>query len=191
MAQWANEDRYNTLIERASTRYGVPVPIIKAIIAAESGFRPAAYRAEPTRGAPPPSDWPPGVTSDASRGLMQILLWRARELGLVGSASTLMDPATNIDLGTKLLSINYSILGSFPDAISAYNGGIRPELGFGTVRADGTYRNQDYVDRVSRYTAYFITGVPPAGEGMAALAGVGTVGILALGALLLFLFARG
>ena len=182
MARWANEDKYNTLIERASTRYGVPVPIIKGIIAAESGFKPAAIRIEPT----PASDWPPGVTSDASRGLMQILLWRAQELGLQGSGETLMDPATNIDLGTKLLSINYSILGSYPDAISAYNGGIRPELGYGRVLADGAYRNQTYVDRVNRYTAYFITGVPPA-DGAVSLAGIGTVGIIAAGVLLLFL----
>ncbi|MEE8177698.1 MAG: transglycosylase SLT domain-containing protein, partial [Acidobacteriota bacterium] len=133
---WANEDRYDGIVASAGARYNVPASLIKAVIAAESGFKPEAERKE-TRA----SDWPPGITEDASRGLMQLLEWRARTLGYQGSAEGLFDPYTNIDLGSKLLSINAARLGSWEAAISAYNGGIRPELGFGAPRADGDFAN--------------------------------------------------
>lgn len=160
--RWANENRYDGLVLEASRKYNVPMSLIKAVIAAESGFNPGAIREE-TR---PASDWPPGVTEDASRGLMQLLEWRARDLGYRGGVEGLFDPYTNINLGSRLLSINAAQLGSWEAAISAYNGGIRPELGFGAPR-DGRFANQAYVDRVERYWTYFETGVMPvAGEAL-------------------------
>lgn len=178
MARWANENRYDGIVLEASRKYNVPDSLIKAVIAAESGFNPVAVRKE-TR---PASDWPPGVTEDASRGLMQLLEWRARDLGYRGGAGGLFDPYTNIDLGTKLLSINAAQLGSWDAALSAYNGGIRPELGFGALR-DGRFANQAYVDRVNRYWMYFETGRMPAGGG----AVLGLVAVL--GAFAFFPFA--
>jgi hypothetical protein len=168
MALFAREDRYDAQVWAAASRYQVPPGLIKAVIAAESSFEPDAERVEDFTGRSPPSDWPAGVTKDASRGLMQLLCWRARTLGFEGGCDTaLYEPGTNIDLGTKLLAINYAILGSWSDAVSAYNGGVRPHLGYGRRLADGEYRNQAYVDRVLGYWRYFRTGEPPPPTGAA------------------------
>lgn len=173
MARWALENAYDTQVAIAAGRYGVPASLVKAVIAAESGFQAAAVRKETKRA----TDWPEGVTEDASRGLMQVLNWRALSLGYRGAPEGLHDPMTNIELGTRLLSINAAILGvPWDKAISAYNGGIRPELGFGEPRRDGTFRNQSYVDRVKRYWHYFETG-----EWVSGGASTGILMALALG----------
>ena len=44
------------------------------------------------------------LIGDASYGLMQLLMSTARGLGYTGDANGLYDAATNIDLGTRLLS---------------------------------------------------------------------------------------
>lgn len=187
--RWSRENEFNAIIDRASRGSGVPVAIIKAVIAAESGFDPDAIRVEDFLFTPPPSDWPPGVTRDASRGLMQVLCWRARELGYSGPCKGLFDPELNITLGTRLLALNAARLGSWPAAISAYNGGIRPALGYGAPLASGRFRNQDYVDRVLRYREYFATGEMPA----VAMAGFGKLAVVlaALGVAAGGLFRRG
>lgn len=180
MARWRNENRYDRIIKAAASRYGVPDSLIKAVIAAESGFEPGAVREEDFTGRTPPSDWPPDVVKDASRGLMQVLCWRARWLGFMGDCDRLFEPYTNIMLGTQLLAWNYAKLGTWEGAISAYNGGLRPHLGYGEPLASGKYRNQDYVDRVGRYWLYFETGQMPAGadDGRAGLLAV--LGVLAV-----------
>ncbi len=170
--KWPQEDRYNNIVAAASARHGVPVSLIKGIIAAESAFKADAVRIEDFSRREPPADWPEGVTVDASRGLMQVLCWRARQLGLLGDCDTLFDPYTNIMAGTKLLAMNAGLLGTWDAAISAYNGGIRPELGYGKPLATGAYRNQGYVDKVKRYWHYFETGEWQA-------AGFGKLGLLA------------
>lgn len=179
MVMWTNQNAYDGIINSASIRYGVPVSIIKGVIAAESGFQADAKREEDFSNRRPPSDWPPGVTVDASRGLMQVLCWRARTLGHAGSCDALYDPYTNINLGVKLLAQLHAQTGSWSDAISAYNGGLRPELGFGAQRG-GRYRNQDYVDRVNRYATYFTTGEMPPEGGFALKAGLGALAGVAL-----------
>lgn len=180
MAMWSNESDYDILVNRAATRTGVPMGLIKAVIAAESSFRPDAIRVEDFTGREPPSDWPEGVTRDASRGLMQVLCWRARWLGYQGDCDGLFDPATNIALGARLLAINAARLGSWPAAVSAYNGGIRPELGYGK-KIDGRFRNQGYVDRVMRYWVYFDTGEMPTQAGFGTLALLAVLGVAAAG----------
>lgn len=170
MARWARERDYDGIVANAAGSFGVPASLIKAVIAAESGFKPDAVRVE----SDPKSDWPAGVTSDASRGLMQLLCWRARELGYQGSCDGLFEPHVNIMLGTRLLSLNYARTGAWPNAISAYNGGVRPELGFGARMPNGKFRNESYVDRVMTYWDYFEAGEMPAE------AGAGKLGLLAL-----------
>lgn len=185
MGRWANEDRYNGIVAQASARHGVPVSLIKAIIAAESAFDPGAIRHEDFSRRTPPSDWPEGVTKDASRGLMQVLCWRAQWLGYSGDCDGLFDPYTNIMAGTKLLATNAAQLGSWTDAISAYNGGMRPELGYGQKRS-GRYANQKYVDRVSCYWRYFETGEWECGgfarASILPLIGIGLLAFFAAGA---------
>lgn len=171
MARWANEHTWDTAIQSASVRFGVPVALIKAIIGQESAFRPTAYRAEPAIG-------------DASIGLMQILYATAKGEGYtgpVGSATGLTglyDPATNVMYGTSYLATCLARAnGLIPAAISMYNGGYRPELGFGApapkrvvvcLRRDNTgkciesktveagqFANQSYINAVLSNIAYF------------------------------------
>lgn len=171
MARWANEHTWDDAIQAASVRFGVPVSLIKGIIGQESAFRPTAYRAEP-------------AISDASIGLMQILFATAKGEGYTGNVGSatgltgLYDPATNIMYGTSYLATCLARTnGILPSAISAYNGGFRPELGFGAVapkrvvvclRRDnagkciesrtveqGQYANQSYVNTVLNNIAYF------------------------------------
>lgn len=172
MARWTNENAWDVIIRDAASRYNVPVALIKAIIAQESGYKASAYRKEP-------------AVNDASIGLMQILLATAKGEGYSGAAgdatklSGLFDPATNINYGTAYLESRLNATkGNVAAAISAYNGGYRPELGFGAkatkelticlardqqtgkcittrVVKPGEYANQPYVNAVLNNMAYF------------------------------------
>lgn len=164
MTRWANENRYDPIIAAEAARTGVPVALIKAIISLESEFVAGAYRNEAPRSSLPPTpDFPNG--GDRSIGLMQLLVRTARTLGYsgpIGDRSTLSglyDPATNIHLGTILLRDNVAEakrrgLG-IDAAISAYNGGWRPSLGYGGRLANGQYANQGYVNVVAERMEYF------------------------------------
>jgi len=93
----------------------VPESWISAVIETESSWNPGAYRAEPQ-------------INDGSYGLMQILVKTARGLGYTGDPDGLWDPATNIDLGTKLLNELRGRYGEdFRRVYSAYNSG-KPDL---------------------------------------------------------------
>ena len=172
MARWANEARWDDIIKDAASRHGVPYPLVQAVIGRESQFNPAAWRAEPAIG-------------DGSAGLMQILLGTARGEGYTGplgdsrSLTGLFDPATNIEYGTAYLARQYGRAGGDEaGAVSAYNGGWRPELGFGRPATKplrlclarsqtegqcikwrdvkpGEYGNQPHVDAVLSNLAYF------------------------------------
>lgn len=117
--RWSKENAYDAEIQAASAEFGVRVPLIKGVIGRESAFVPTAKRGEPQIG-------------DASYGLMQLLYSTAKALGYTGTPEGLLDPATNIHYGTMLLAQNLSRTGGDEaSAISAYNGGWRPSLGFG------------------------------------------------------------
>jgi len=139
---WAREHEFDDAVQRAATRYGVPAPLILATIGVESGFRPDALNEGDPGGA-----W----------GLMQMIPATARGLGYPGPMQALLsDPGLAIELGTRLLAQNLAATaGSVADSVSAYNGGFRPSLGYSRVRADGTYANQAYVDRVLAAYRYF------------------------------------
>lgn len=176
---FANEGTYTPLAQRAAAKVGIEAAVLLAIVGHESQFNPRACRAEPAIG-------------DASRGLVQILERTARGLGFAGTAGPktvaeakampelfgLYFPQTNLDLGARLLAQLYKQYGEWPAAFSAYNGGHRPELGFG-VRATkalrvviardqvsgapikwrdvkpGEFGNQPYVDDCLRLLTYF------------------------------------
>lgn len=104
-------DAYDDLIMDASERYNVPFLWVKAFIGTESSFDPNAYRAEPQIG-------------DASRGLMQVLLKTARNLGFEGEADELFKPEVSIEYGTKLMRELINRFGNdFRRIASAYNSG--------------------------------------------------------------------
>lgn len=164
MTRWQHENDYDGIIAVESARTGVSMPLIKAVISLESEFLARATRAEAARASLPPTpDFPQG--GDMSIGLMQLLVRTARTLGYKGpvgdktSLTGLFDPATNIHLGTTLLRDNVNaarLAGLGVDAaISAYNGGWRPSLGYGRPLPTGQFANQAYVNVVFERMSYF------------------------------------
>lgn len=128
MGRWLHENDYDALVKAMSDSFGgrVRPELIKAIIAAESAFNEKATRGEPQLG-------------DASIGLMQVLYSTAKRLGFPGTITELYRPDANLYNGTKYLDELLKQTGGNVDAaISAYNGGYRPELGFGAVRTTTT-----------------------------------------------------
>jgi soluble lytic murein transglycosylase-like protein len=81
-----------------------------------------------------------------SWGLMQVMGFNARDLGFKRRwLVELCRPEIGIDLGCQFLARLVAKYDSTEDAVSAYNQGAPRK------RADGTYRNQHYVDRVMSY----------------------------------------
>lgn len=143
---------YEALARAMSLRYGVAPELILAVMQAESAFDPKAFRSEPQ-------------IQDASRGLMQLLLKTARGLGFTDSPDALYEAAVNADLGTKLLAQNLRARAyDVAKAVSQYNGGYRPALGFGE-RREGRFANQAYVDKVlGLFQEYAAAMAPPGGS---------------------------
>lgn len=150
MSRYARERDFDREIADAARDYRVPVPMLKAIIAAESAFNPRAYRFEKH-------------LNDASYGLMQLLYKTARSLGYTGQPDGLYDPRTNIRLGAAYIADNLRTAAgnghSMEAAISAYNAGfsaVRRGDGKRTTNAPGApFINQAYVDRVLKLMQYF------------------------------------
>lgn len=135
-----------TLINGAAVKYNVEPALIKAIIKVESNFDPMAYRSEV-------------VVGDASWGLMQVLLSTAKEVTGNSSltVSELINPANNIDIGTKFLSRQLNRYGgNVKDAIAAYNSGKVRKNAIGQyVNTKGSTNVQRYVDKVyAEYIKY-------------------------------------
>lgn len=162
-----NEDAYDGIIRPMAAQQRVPAALVKAVIAHESRFVPTAIRGEPQ-------------LNDASRGLMQLLFATARdELGFNGTPDALFNPGVNIPLGVRYLAKQRDRAGGdWAGAVSAYNGGYRPELGFGRratkvvtvclardqvtgqcIRTRtvpiGEFANQDHVNRVFSYWDHY------------------------------------
>jgi soluble lytic murein transglycosylase-like protein len=93
---------YDPAIKRASKEHGVSAALVKAVIAAESGFDPSA------------------VSRIGAQGLMQLMPGTAKDLGV----DDVFDPWQNIDGGTRYLS---AMIDRFPGelslAVAAYNAG--------------------------------------------------------------------
>ncbi|HKZ16198.1 MAG TPA: lytic transglycosylase domain-containing protein [Geobacteraceae bacterium] len=92
----------DTVINRASRRYGIDAGLIKAVIRAESNFNPRA------------------VSSAGAEGLMQLMPATARGLGVSNS----FDPEQNVMAGTRFLKdmlVRYD--GDLNSALAAYNWG--------------------------------------------------------------------
>lgn len=172
--KWTRENAYDTEILSALGIWGLDAsvyyPITKAIIGAESGFSPCAYRIEAKIG-------------DASRGLMQILLGTARAVGYKGVPGTveecraglqngLFDPKVNLTWGVgyfaqQLRRYNMDTW----KAVAAYNYGSARIATVPTTiclardttgkcvqsftAQPGQFYNQPYVNKVIGYANYF------------------------------------
>jgi hypothetical protein len=105
--------RFGPQVAAASAKYGVPVELIVATIATESGGNPSARRMEPQ-------------INDQSVGLMQTLVSTARSALHRKSlqANDLLDPATSIEAGTAYIAQQrHSTHFDPPLVAAAYNAG--------------------------------------------------------------------
>ena len=129
---------YDEIIQSAAKQYQIDPDLIRAIISVESNWDPNAYRAEPR-------------ISDASYGLMQLLLSTARSVSGNPSLTTnqLIDPTLNISLGSQYLRTLHNRHGNLTDAIASYNAGSPIKS------SDGQYVNQKYVDKVKLAYMYY------------------------------------
>ena len=157
---WAplENSTYDTLIAAAAATAGTDPALIKAHMAVESSFNPAAWNQTDPNGT--------------SVGLMQISYGTACALGYTGAPPTaadqaglmgLFDPATNIQYGAALIAQNLAIAASVVDAISAYNAGfslVFPGFGPRTSLVPSVYVNQAYVDNVQAEYALVATDFP-------------------------------
>lgn len=121
-------NKYDSIIDSASSRYSISENLVKAVIHVESAFNPRA------------------VSPKGARGLMQLMPFNLKKYGVTDPFS----PNQNIYAGTKMLSrlINkYS--GNLVHALAAYNAG---EGAVKKYRGVPPYREtQNYVRKVLKY----------------------------------------
>ena len=102
---------YTEYVERYAEAYGVPEPLVYAVIRTESSFDSGA------------------VSGAGAVGLMQMMpdtfAWLTDEILFEHLESGMLyDPETNIKYGTYLLSRFYDRYGDWELALTAYNGGV-------------------------------------------------------------------
>lgn len=85
------------------------------------------------------------VMQQMSWGLMQIMGGKAREMGFLEDLPLLTDPATNLHYACKLLADLKKKHDVVDDVVASYNAGSPMK------NPDGTYHNQEYVDRVEGF----------------------------------------
>lgn len=124
--------RYDRFIEEASRMYQIPVPLIKAVIKAESDFDPRV------------------VSYKSARGLMQLIPVVEQEMGV----KNVFDPRENILGGTRLLRTNANqFRGDLILTVAAYHAGPNAVRRFGGIPPYPSTRA--YVRAVLEYYQYF------------------------------------
>ena len=141
-----NDSAYDDIIGPLAASSGVPVALVKGIIAEESGFNPNATNTTGSDGA-----------RGGAFGLMQVTMTTALGMGFSGSDDALRDPTTNLTLGIRFLGYAFEQAdGDWGRTASIYNGG--KSLG------DGTYSDQSYVSAVLNYAQQY-GGTPLSSSG--------------------------
>jgi soluble lytic murein transglycosylase len=118
---------YDPLIGDAAKSEGIPPALVKAVIAAESGFDSDA------------------VSRKGAQGLMQLMPETAEEMGVDNP----FEPAQNVRGGTSYLRAMIDRYGDLSRAIAAYNAGPSAVDRYGGIPP--FQETQDYVDRVLTY----------------------------------------
>jgi soluble lytic murein transglycosylase-like protein len=96
--------RYDGYIREASTRFNLPIPLIRAVVAVESNFNPTA------------------VSHAGAQGLMQLMPKTAEEMGVDDP----FDPRKNILGGTRYLRVLANAFdGDLVLTLAGYNAGHR------------------------------------------------------------------
>ncbi|HET7434540.1 MAG TPA: lytic transglycosylase domain-containing protein [Thermoanaerobaculia bacterium] len=135
--------RYDDIIERYASRYGVDPVLVRAVIQVESNFNPNC------------------VSNKGARGLMQLMPGTAKQYGI----KQMHDPEENIRGGIRHLAY---LLDLFPNdlhrALAAYNAGENAVLKYGGIPP--YEETTAYVKRA--LTVYYGR---PYGEGAVSLAG--------------------
>lgn len=155
---FANEDKYNAEILRASVESGTPYSVLKGFVALESAFDAKAYRYE-------------AHINDASYGLAQILVRTARGVGFQGEPAELFDPYKSVLYGGKFIRQLAKKYSNVLDLIAAYNMGYPRKIRETTQHIAALYKypieyrekppvgwvyaNEPYVRRVASYIAYY------------------------------------
>jgi hypothetical protein len=143
-----NLERLLPLIERNARAQSLDPALVKAVVAVESGFDPAA------------------VSAKGAFGLMQLLPGTAARYGVTGdakrsAAQKLLDPAVNLRAGTRYL---HDLIVQFDDdislALAAYNAGEQAVLHYGS-RIPPFAETQEFVRLVEQFRRLFSPASPP------------------------------
>ena len=146
-----NVRRFDPLIARQARQYGVDAALVKAVVAVESAFEPEA------------------VSPKGALGLMQVIPETAERYGVAGDrkrsvAQKLLDPAINVDVGTRYLR---DLLALFADdvalALAAYNAGENTVLKYDR-KVPPFAETREFVSLVRQFHALY-RPPPPAPPG--------------------------
>jgi len=125
---WYYSEKYDDLITKASERFGVSFPLLKAIIKAESDFDARA------------------VSKKGAMGLMQIMPQNFKLLGLKDP----FDPTQNINAGARYFKQLYErFKGKLALSLAAYNAGPTAVDRYKTIPP--YQETEEYVRRVLKY----------------------------------------
>jgi Transglycosylase SLT domain len=128
---------YSEEVSAAAGRYGIPAPLIHAVIRVESGYNPRA------------------VSRRGAQGLMQLMPETAALLGVRDS----FNPYQNIDAGSRHLRGLMQRFGNdLPLVLAAYNAGEQAVIMYGGVPP--YQETQEYVNRVIRFYTGSSQGMP-------------------------------
>jgi len=150
--QHPNAPTVEPLIRQAASKHGVDPALVKAVIAAESGFNPQA------------------VSPKGAIGLMQVIPDTGARYGVTSdarrtAAQKLADPKINIATGVRYLSdLLHMFSGNLELVLAAYNAGE------GAVQKHGNdippyAETQNYVKTVLQFYRYYNPMATVAGQG--------------------------
>lgn len=143
-----NVKRYEPLIVRHAKMNAIDAALVKAIVAVESAYEPAA------------------LSHKGAIGLMQVIPDTAARYGIVDDAKRtveqkLLDPATNIGVGTRYLKDLLALFdGDLSLVIAAYNAGEGAVARYGNT-IPPFRETQEFVKLVLQFHALYTPPPPP------------------------------